>query len=82
MNNSAFEDITLKVDGDTELRCNKFVLCARSEVFRAMFSHPGLKEAKEGLVEIKDADVTTVKDLLEFVYSDNVKDICMEVMSG
>lgn len=51
----------------------------RSEVFRAMFSHPSLKEAQENQVTITDTDPATVRDMVEFIYTDKVENVCLEV---
>ena len=72
-----FDDISLKV-GEETLACNKFLLCARSTVFQAMFYHQGMREAKSNEVVIEGADAATVKDMLEFAYTDKVRDICLE----
>lgn len=50
-----------------------FVSC-RSDVFRAMFSHE-MKEARELQIRIEDVEPSTLKDMLEFLYSDDVKGI-------
>ena len=50
----------------------------RSKVFRAMFFHQ-MREAKSKEVVIEDAEASTVRDMLEFAYTDKVKDVCLEV---
>ncbi|TRY70528.1 hypothetical protein TCAL_10293 [Tigriopus californicus] len=45
-----------------------------SDVFRAMFSHE-MKEARELQIRIEDVEPATLKDMLEFLYSDDVKGI-------
>ncbi|XP_059091097.1 protein roadkill-like [Tigriopus californicus] len=68
-----FNDVCIKC-GDVIMRCSKFILCARSDVFRAMFSHE-MKEARELQIRIEDVEPATLKDMLEFLYSDDVKGI-------
>lgn len=70
---SNFNDVCIKC-GDVIMRCSKFILCARSDVFRAMFSHE-MKEARELQIRIEDVEPSTLKDMLEFLYSDDVKGI-------
>jgi hypothetical protein len=50
----------------------------RSEVFRAMFVLP-MREAKEKEVTIAGAETSAVRDMLEFVYTDFVKNLTLEV---
>ena len=47
-------DVTLNC-GDTSFECNKFMLTARSQVFRSMFKHD-TKEKQTNVVEVKDID--------------------------
>ena len=44
-----------------------------------MFSHTSMKEAQENRVTIEDADPSTVKDMIEFIYTDKVENVCLEV---
>ena len=44
-----------------------------------MFSHPSLKEAQENQVTITDTDPATVRDMVEFIYTDKVENVCLEV---
>eukprot|EP00095_Tigriopus_kingsejongensis_P001617 maker-scaffold289_size220122-snap-gene-1.26 protein:Tk01617 transcript:maker-scaffold289_size220122-snap-gene-1.26-mRNA-1 annotation:"speckle-type poz isoform x2" len=72
---SNFNDVSIKC-GDVIMRCSKFILCARSDVFRAMFSHE-MKESRELQIRIEDVEPSTLKDMLEFLYGDDVKGICL-----
>ena len=44
-----------------------------------MFSHQSMKEAQENQVTITDTDPSTVRDMVEFIYTDKVENICLEV---
>ncbi len=52
--------------------CHRLVLKARSDVFKAMFSHgPGaVAEERDGKIRITDLSPRTVRDMLEFMYKD------------
>lgn len=68
---SAFSDVTLKVGERSSFPCSKFILAARSEVFRAMFELP-MRESIENEVRIEDAEPSAVEDMLEYVYTDGI----------
>lgn len=68
---STFADVTLCLDSET-IQAHKTVLCARSDVFRAMFNSQML-EATTGRVYIEDIDVAVMKELLNFVYTDVIR---------
>ncbi len=61
-------DFTLICDGQ-RFPCNKFMLGARSEVFRAMFAHTNTVEAKQDRVVIKDSTPEAVKTFLQMIYT-------------
>ncbi len=44
-----------------------------------MFFHREMREAQSNEVVIEGAEASTVNDMLEFAYTDKVKDICLEV---
>lgn len=48
-NGGQFSDVTL-VCGDKKFPCHKFILSARSDVFKAMFSHENTKEVQTNQV--------------------------------
>lgn len=66
-----FSDVTL-VCGDKQFPCHKFVLSARSDVFKAMFSHENTKEGQTNTVEITDTEPDTLEQLLRYLYSDKL----------
>jgi len=58
---------------NSELPAHKFILSARSSVFRAMFSH-SFREASEGRVALTEYDGALVEELLRFLYTGRVQD--------
>ena len=75
---SAFSDVTLKVGERSSFPCSKFILAARSEVFRAMFELP-MRESIENEVRIEDAEPSAVEDMLEYVYTDGIIHLSLTV---
>ena len=63
-----------------EIRCHKFVLAARSKVFRAMFQ----QNKNESTFELPDIQEYTLVTLLNFMYSDKVleKDVDMKLLAA
>lgn len=55
---------------DVRIPAHKFMLCLRSEVFRAMLNN-GMEESKTNEVYIPDFDDVVIKDLLHFIYTDD-----------
>ncbi|XP_061392386.1 speckle-type POZ protein-like B [Musca vetustissima] len=64
-----FCDVTLVAQDRTEFKAHKVVLCARSDVFRAMFRND-LQEKKTGSITIDDMDSDVLKKLLNYIYTD------------
>jgi len=60
-------DLAIICQGMT-IPANRVLLSARSEVFRAMFSHP-TKEATSGKVEISDIEPQILEQMLCYVYT-------------
>lgn len=68
-------DITFIVgDSNTEIPAHKCILSARSEYFDAMFRVGGMSESQQETVTYKH-DVDTFRRMLEFLYTDSVKDL-------
>lgn len=63
-------DIILEI-GETKLKAHKSILCARSPVFAAMLSL-NMFECQSGVIEITDTDTTVMKELLYFMYTDQL----------
>ena len=71
---SVFKDVTFKVGQDGVLiKASKFILCARSCVFKGMLCS-GMLEAKTKFIVIDDIDETAFRHLLYFIYTDRVLD--------
>jgi len=65
-------DIVLKC-GDTTFHCHKVILAASSVVFDRMLDQ-NMQEAQMGEVDIFDVDPDTLKQMLEFIYTEQVED--------
>eukprot|EP01083_Nonionella_stella_P040974 111103_1 len=65
----AHQDVTLQGEG-FEKRVHKCVLCARSPVFRAMFSQD-MRESRDNRVEILDIEEEVMDGMLAYMYGDN-----------
>ncbi|TRY75438.1 hypothetical protein TCAL_09507 [Tigriopus californicus] len=61
------------VSGKTRLPCHKHMLAACSNVFDVMFTHDS-SEKETNEVIITDVQLKTLEKLLEFVYTDEIKD--------
>uniref|UniRef100_A0A0K0G3X7 Speckle-type POZ protein-like (inferred by orthology to a human protein) n=1 Tax=Strongyloides venezuelensis TaxID=75913 RepID=A0A0K0G3X7_STRVS len=68
-----FFDCVIKVE-DTEIRVHKVVLAARSPVFYNIFNSKS-DESQTNIIEIKDFNVEVVKEMLKYIYTDEVSDI-------
>ena len=71
INNSLLSDVVFVIEGK-EIRANKAVMAARSEHFRALF-FGGMKEQHEGRVEIPDIAYNVFEAILEYLYTDTVR---------
>ncbi len=75
-------DVQLLCDGVT-FKCHKLVLAARSDVFRAMFSHETTKEAITSEIEITDSSPDAIRQMLKFLYTDEceaMEDYALELL--
>jgi hypothetical protein len=66
-------DITL-IAKDGSVRCHKFILIARSDVFRAMFDHD-CDERRTGTITMIDATADVLRELVHFLTSDEVRNM-------
>ena len=66
-------DMKIICDGQ-EFPCHKFILSARSDVFRRMFtSSLKMNEKEESILDITDVSAETMKVFLQFIYKDKVE---------
>lgn len=69
-----FTDFELKCSDAVTLKCHKNILAARSPIFYAMIS-ADLREAQQGFVNIREFNSTIMRQVLRFIYSENVEDL-------
>ena len=60
-------DTTIRAEGQ-DFAAHKCVLSAASAYFRALFTSQ-MKETKNNMVELQEAKATTVRDVLQFIYT-------------
>jgi len=53
--------------------CHKTILASRSDVFKAMFANKRSKEYEKNEVEIIDFKSHTIRDFLQFLYTDDIE---------
>jgi speckle-type POZ protein len=70
--NEALADFQLKCNDGEVLKLHKFILAARSPVFFGMLTSD-MKEAKEGIADVPDFDSTIMKEVLRFIYCNEVE---------
>ena len=78
LNSGKLSDMVFTIN-NKELRAHKAIICARSPVFAAMFSN----ECKESKVTISDISVEIFKEVLQFIYTNQVnqmKEYAMELL--
>ena len=76
-------DVTLKC-GDVSFECSKFMLKARSPVFKAMFQHNTL-ESQTNVVKINDIEPKVLEEMLLYIHTDeypNIKDLAKELLAA
>ena len=66
-------DVSL-IASNGSVRCHKFLLVARSDVFRAMFDHD-CDEKRTATVKMPDAAVDILREFIHFLSSDEVKNM-------
>lgn len=67
-------DVTIEAADGEKIKAHRFILSARSPVFKAMFSSSMRESSSEGCVRIADTDATVLKALLQYMYSDRCSD--------
>ncbi len=69
-------DVTFIVGEEkAEFEAHKAILSARSEYFDAMFRVGGMSESQKKAITYQSADPGAFRRMLEFLYTDSVKDI-------
>lgn len=61
-------DFTIECEGRI-FSVHKFILMAHSDVFRAMFKHPGTIENQESRLLLTDTNPVAVNQMLTYMYS-------------
>lgn len=77
INNPMLTDVTFVVEGH-EVHANRAILAARSQHFRAML-FGGMREQHEQRVYLHDISYGVFMALLEFLYTDSVKELSIEL---
>ena len=72
--NKQFSDIKLKASCGIEFNAHKNILAMRSTTFAAMFEHDML-ENKTNTVNIPDIEYLVLKEMLRFIYTDEIENI-------
>eukprot|EP00904_Undaria_pinnatifida_P002730 jgi/Undpi1/12458/HiC_scaffold_5.g02129.m1 len=69
-------DVTFFVGpSKTEVKAHKTHLVARSEYFRSMFRKGAMRESETSEVTVSEHDETTLRQMLEYIYTNRVKDM-------
>ncbi|XP_073814363.1 speckle-type POZ protein-like [Musca autumnalis] len=63
-----FSDVTLVAQDGIKLKAHKAILCARSQVFAAMFRN-NFEESKTNRIQIDDMDAEVIEEMLKFLYT-------------
>ena len=72
LDNPELHDFSLMCQGHT-VRCSKFVLAARSPVFRAMFVREGKKGQKNGMAVVEHYQPEALEAFLQLLYTGKSK---------
>uniref|UniRef100_A0A0N5B282 Speckle-type POZ protein n=1 Tax=Strongyloides papillosus TaxID=174720 RepID=A0A0N5B282_STREA len=70
---SLFYDCVIKVE-DTEIKVHKAVLATRSPAFYDIFNSTS-DESQTNIIEIRDFNIEVVREMLKYIYTDEVSDI-------
>ncbi|XP_073841535.1 speckle-type POZ protein-like [Musca autumnalis] len=63
-----FSDVTVVAPYGAKFKVHKLILCARSQVFAAMFRNDS-QESKTNLIRIDDMDAEVIEEMLKFMYT-------------
>ncbi|XP_076181007.1 uncharacterized protein LOC143153545 isoform X2 [Ptiloglossa arizonensis] len=78
LQNEAFTDVTLAVDGGVSVKCHKMVLAACSSYFQTLFIN---LPCKHPIVVLKDVKYSEIKAILEYMYRGEVN-VAQEQLAG
>ncbi|XP_015596936.1 protein jim lovell [Cephus cinctus] len=78
LQNEAFTDVTLAVDGGASVKCHKMVLAACSSYFQTLFID---LPCKHPIVVLKDVKYAEIKAILEYMYRGEVN-VAQEQLGG
>lgn len=78
LQNEAFTDVTLAVDGGASVKCHKMVLAACSSYFQTLFID---LPCKHPIVVLKDVKYSEIKAILEYMYRGEVN-VAQEQLGG
>ncbi|XP_035743366.1 protein tramtrack, beta isoform-like isoform X2 [Vespa mandarinia] len=78
LQNEAFTDVTLAVDGGLSVKCHKMVLAACSSYFQTLFID---LPCKHPIVVLKDVKYCEIKAILEYMYRGEVN-VAQEQLAG
>jgi len=76
-------DVTVNCGG-MSFECNKFILAARSPVFKAMFQHD-TKENQTNVVNIEDIEPNVLEEMLIYIHTGdapNINDIAKKLLAA
>lgn len=73
-NEGIFADFKIKTNEGKVFNVHKCFLATRSKVFEKMLSSD-MKEVAEGVIEVSDLDYNTMKEVLRFIYCDEVENL-------
>ncbi|CAK9818064.1 Protein tramtrack, beta isoform [Anthophora plagiata] len=78
LQNEAFTDVTLAVEGGASVKCHKMVLAACSSYFQTLFID---LPCKHPIVVLKDVKYSEIKAILEYMYRGEVN-VAQEQLAG
>lgn len=75
-----FTDFVLNVSGE-KINAHKVILAGSSRYFEAMFAS-GMVESQRSYLEIEDSEPETIRAMLDFIYSGELRQPCKRVFEG
>uniref|UniRef100_A0A6V7IGX8 BTB domain-containing protein n=1 Tax=Bracon brevicornis TaxID=1563983 RepID=A0A6V7IGX8_9HYME len=73
VNNSKFSDVIIRV-GNVDIKAHKVILAANTRYFDVALTTP-MKESQEGIIDITDFEIDTMKIVIKFLYTGNDDDL-------